>query len=165
MDKIVTIQQEGWKPTFNWVETSTESASQINSFHDDFPKFSRSTRVVIDELSEYAVPVRVSQNSIMNVHYQIFKHKGQSFQPGRYRECDVIVGNYKPPNYKWVGMHMQDLVNEHEYIHDLKELYDFYCKLESIHPFVDGNGRVGGTLVAIISHAISPANGYWTPCQ
>ena len=44
-------------------------------------------------------------------------------------------------------------------------LLDWYSDFETIHPFQDGNGRVGGVVVAVYSNLWSTEGKYLAPCQ
>lgn len=69
---------------------------------------------------------------------------------GVYRNCSVRVGNYVPPSYNRVP----NLMNEFIDAFNKKELspLELHYMFESIHPFVDGNGRLGRILWAMDLH-------------
>lgn len=85
-------------------------------------------------------------------------------------EDDIVIGDYKKyPNEvgqiqtvhpKEVPSHMAELV--HNYAErqaiDLYDAADFHARFEKIHPFYDGNGRVGRLLLLkmCIAHDIVP---------
>ena len=58
--------------------------------------------------------------------------------PGDYRHCAVRVGNYQLPPFDQVANHM---AKWWDYRYD--DPWDNHALFEAIHPFVDGNGRVG----------------------
>ena len=50
---------------------------------------------------------------------------------------------------------MQELEQETYEITNIESLLIWYYRFEQIHPFQDGNGRVGGIVVAAISQALN----------
>ena len=155
-----------WVPRFTWVDTIEKAADLINQPHEDYPKRVLQTAEVLRSLKyamdENAFPVPVLAFKLHAIHSVIFADEDFA---GRWRKVNVTVGGHKPPHWEWIPDLMKDLVSKSQYITSIGDLYNWYHNFETIHPYQDGNGRVGGVIVAHISHLIDPKNGYLAPLQ
>ena len=149
-----------WNPTFTWVDTAAKAADQINSFHEDYPQRIEVTRLCIEMLAND--PDRLT-STIFNptlwfIHQSVFKDC--SFA-GQWRSVVVRVGLHAPPLPERVPDLMDSLFHVYQgRLYDLGMLQDWYTDFETIHPFQDGNGRVGGIIVAAYSHLLHPEKGW-----
>lgn len=121
----------------------------------------------------------VSPQLICNFHKLVGQNLGDAFKaiPGQFRQNDVVVGQYRAPDYKYVRPLMD------QFCKWLQETFKFNCQknqnfpscvieaivshvyLVWIHPFGDGNGRTArllefylllrGGLPNICSHILS----------
>lgn len=79
-------------------------------------------------------------------------------QIGKYRDLQVYIrgANFTPPKPKEVNKEMGSLLRWHSInkkkLHPLITAAYFHSAFESIHPFVDGNGRTGRLLLNLILH-------------
>lgn len=77
-------------------------------------------------------------------------------QIGRYRTVQVFVGRSVPPKPQDVPDKMAGLLRWHstnkKILHPLVLASYFHTEFERVHPFVDGNGRVGRLLMNFILH-------------
>lgn len=111
---------------------------------------------------ELADNIRIE--SILAAH-KVLLHGHAYAAPGRFRTSQVWIGSnalsphtasFMPPHQSQVEESMNDLI---EFVHrvDLPVLSHVaiaHAQFETIHPFNDGNGRVGRTLVhAMLRHA------------
>ena len=88
---------------------------------------------------------------ILDLHKTLLTHIDDSIA-GRFRIGKewVRVGNHLGANPQFVSTLMQDLVdsyNQHKTTYFLDAIAHFHAEFETIHPFVDGNGRMGRVLI------------------
>lgn len=83
------------------------------------------------------------------------------FQVGDYKTKQNTIGSFvKTTNPKDVPIAMQDLLSKYhcEQKKGLEDLINFHYQFEKIHPFQDGNGRVGRLILfkECLNHGIVP---------
>lgn len=153
------MRQDNWTPQFEWMQDVYYVAETINLPHEDFPAKALATKSAIE-----LFPPSVKNLNLLLVHKYVFSDK--SFA-GNFRNVRVQVGTHFPPPPEAVPGLMKLL--EEQYVRSalesIEELKAWYYQFETIHPFQDGNGRVGGITVAIISHVLQPKLGWLTPLQ
>lgn len=92
--------------------------------------------------------------------------RGRDRAPGEFRRVQVHIGSdrrYVPSPPNEIGRCLDDLerfLNEADEIHPLIRAFLAHYQFEAIHPFVDGNGRVGRTLLTLSVHQWT---GSWRP--
>lgn len=103
----------------------------------------------IEELVKQKTPL--SEKLIKDIHSIILIDKPQD--KGMYRRVPVrIMGSvHEPPQPYLVPIQMEQLVLEYEEmkknLHPIESIALFHLKFETIHPFIDGNGRTGRLLL------------------
>jgi len=154
------LRKTAWFPTFEWVESIAEAADIINRPHEDYPARVQNTHLAL----ESKVP-DVNTKSLLKIHAGVF---GDTSHGGRFREIDVRVGLHIAPTYVNLSLMMDELYRSHTSLwipRTEESLIDWYSDFETIHPFQDGNGRVGGIVVAQYSHLWFPDKGWMAPNQ
>lgn len=98
----------------------------------------------------------VSEEHILFLH-KLFFEQIDSDNAGVYRQKNVIITgtDYLPPDYQKVPVlmkkHIANLNKDVKDKHPLEHASDLHAEFESIHPFIDGNGRVGRLLLSIMT--------------
>ena len=156
--KFAHLRKSEWNPTFEWLQTSLECADKINSYHEDYPKYVEAT----DRALQGGIgKAKIDSWRLREIHRSIFSDK--SFA-GKWRGIDVRVGPHHPPQFCDVAELMDELYFSYDIV-SIEDLIEWYKDFETIHPFQDGNGRVGGVIVATRAHALQPENGWLAPNQ
>ena len=147
-----------WNPTFKWVDSIAKAADAINLPHEDYPMRIPATHLAIE-----SKVLPMDTKSLHKIHKKVF---GDMSFGGKFRDLNVRVGPHVAPNHYQVSALMEELCKVHNPLIQTEEaLIDWYTDFETIHPFQDGNGRVGGIVVAQYSHLWFPEKGWMASQQ
>lgn len=122
-----------------------------------------------------SLPDQLSAGEIKEVHRALMNRAGQTFG-GRLREEPVWVGGrgysphgalFVPPAFARVPAYLEDIVAyaQRENVNPVVKAAVVHAQFETVHPFIDGNGRCGRTLVhkllraeGVLRHATLPVS-------
>jgi Fic family protein len=149
--------------------TLQETASLI--FEERTPAFSSMKDIIevlnhkkaVDFILNYDGDV--TRDFICELHEHVMKDTLSvelNSQIGRYRDLQVFIRgvDWTPPGPRQVPMEMKNLLTWYtknkRTLHPVLVAAYFHAGFETVHPFIDGNGRVGRLLLNFILHR----NGY-----
>lgn len=91
----------------------------------------------------------LNENTIKRLHYILLSDKPQD--RGEYRKVETtIFSKFKTAEPKHIAGQVEELLKLHNYSKDgdiIKKISLFHIIFESIHPFIDANGRLGRLLI------------------
>lgn len=114
--------------------------------------YTKSLEVALDLIRNQDMPL-VSR-VILAAHQALMQGgEGDRASPGAYRQQSVRVGNLIPPSAPHISNLMRDLetfMNADESVPPLIRAGLTHVQFETIHPFLDGNGRIGRLLIVLM---------------
>jgi Fic family protein len=130
-----------------------ESAQDpVNSFREVF-NYGRALRLRLEKQGDLPISLRL----IRELHRVLMEGvRGSDRNPGQFRRTQNQIGRpprYVPPPVNFLGPALDKF---EKYLHEprrydpLVEAFIVHYQFEAIHPFQDGNGRVGRLLLAIL---------------
>jgi Fic family protein len=99
---------------------------------------------------------RITEHEIKKLHYRMLIDRQDV--SGEYRSYNLMIHGHRPTSYEKVPYKMLQLCDARpsETAHPIESIAYFHLRLEKIHPFGDGNGRVG----RLILNTMLEQNGY-----
>lgn len=130
------------------------SAGEVRADWQEVHAYSRAMAFGCEQLKSLPICNRV----IKGMHHSLMSNvRGRDKDPGEFRRLHVQVGSsgrYIPPLASEVAPLMNDLeayINDDASdLHPLIKAFIIHYQFEAIHPFKDGNGRVGRALLAVM---------------
>ena len=128
---------------------------------DDVVEVSTYVAALEHGLARLAGGFPLSNRLIREVHGALLSRgRGAGKQPGEFRRSQNWIGGTRPGNARFVPAPPQEvescMADLERYLHDpsapgaLVKAALAHVQFETIHPFLDGNGRVGRLLIALI---------------
>jgi Fic family protein len=102
--------------------------------------------------------VRITEHELRKLHRTMLID--QQLVSGEYRNYNLMIHGHRPTSYEKVPYKMTQLVEARpsDLRHPIENIAFFHLRLEKIHPFGDGNGRVGRLIMnALLEEAGYPA--------
>ena len=116
-------------------------------------------RKVIDYIGKHS-GVQVDEDTIKELHKIVVKDILPSDKTGEFRDKEVVIRNsitgevsFRPPKVIEVPWQVKELVsfiNQENEIHPVLKTGIVHYEFVRIHPFLDGNGRVGRALSMLV---------------
>ena len=161
-EALLTSQLEGTQATLTDVFDEEAGLSVANADDvEEVTQYLQAYRYVREQInSPHGLPVSVR---LLTEAHKILLHgiRGTNKQPGHIRTSQNWIGGSRPGNAAFVPPppeYVVDLLADLElFIHDerqslppLVKIALVHAQFETIHPFLDGNGRIGRLLIAML---------------
>lgn len=141
------------------LDVFTQSIAQSNQIQN---KPSKDTQLVLNYTNALNKALAMIQNDNLPIVSRVFlaAHEalmqlgeGEKFDPGHYRKQSVRIGNITPAPASHIPSLMSELerfINSDTSLPPLIKAGLAHVQFETIHPFLDGNGRIGRLLIILM---------------
>lgn len=141
------------------IENIHTTLLEVFTFIDETTKPNKQTQLVLNYTNSLSHAVHLlneglplSSRVMCESHGILLSHGSGHANPGSFRKQQVSVGNLIPAPAPLIPQLMSDLDN---YINEQNDLPLIkaglaHVQFETIHPFLDGNGRIGRQLIVLI---------------
>lgn len=116
----------------------------IEELTGHFKMFNYTLKYIDEPLSEDII-----KNMHKNLKEGVFEDRANGYAIGDYKRRANIVSDIVTASPKDVPERMKELLDDYhsKFLISLKDIAELHAKFEKIHPFQDGNGRVGRMIV------------------
>lgn len=158
----IHTEASSWNPEMTMVTNIFDASDCINYPHEDYPQHVASTKKAIDYAIDILKERSISESDIRFIHKICMEGK-EYLRLGSYRNVEVIVANtFIPPQPYLLPSYIMNIIPVGtQYQTTTDEIFSWYKEFETIHPFEDGNGRTGGTILAAMTFILE--NKYLVP--
>lgn len=166
-EAVLSSKIEGTQATFDEVLIfdAEDLQSEENDKEKDYREISN-YRLAIKQGKELLKKRPLSENLIKDLHKILLNSvRGTNKAPGEFRKTQVFIGPYgasieqatfippEPQHIISLFSNLEKYIHAKDVIDPLVQIAITHYQFEAIHPFMDGNGRVGRLLVPLFLYA------------
>lgn len=141
----------------------TSSSDPANAWREVF-NYDAALQTAVKRLQKLPIAGRVMREMHATLLHGV---RGADRTPGVFRRRQVHIGSdrrFVPPPHDRVGdciAGLEHYINEPDNTDPLVRAFLTHYQFEAIHPFLDGNGRVGRLLLAVMIHKACSLQAPW----
>lgn len=151
-EALLSSEIEGIETTITEVFTTPLFSNKPNKETQLVLNYTQALDVAYQMIAVEKLPI-VSRVILATHQTLMSSGEGDRASPGEYRKQSVRVGNLIPPPAPKVPILITDLekyINANQDLPPLIKTGLVHVQFETIHPFLDGNGRIGRLLIVLM---------------